>query len=164
VTPNADGAIQTRFRADCLSFRGADGKRHTQTPGAGRGLDFGGWSTPPLGKRVGQLKLRAPGAAAGPSGTARLYRLGRLNLIWFDLSPMPLLASPGVYAAWLHSPTDGNKLAIIHSGQTRGAELTIYSALPSHPTRFRELLITTERSDRPRKPSRTVLAGAFETP
>jgi hypothetical protein len=166
VIPNADGVIQTGFQPRYLSFRGADGKRHTLSPLQSQpGLTFEGSSTPPIGNLAGQLTLEPSARAGGPSGVARIYKSPHLDLISFDLFRLPLLSSPGVYAAWLDSPPDKSKLlAIIHSGQTREGELTTYCALPSHPARFRELLITTERTLSPREPGRPVLTSTFALP
>lgn len=170
LTPNDDGVIQTSFQPFQLryvSFRGADGKRHTLSYHDQAGLGFQGFFTPPDGPLVDQLTLHATARGTGPIGTARIYKTPRshLNIIWIDLSHMPVLRTPDVYAAWLYSPPHKSKLlAIIHSGQTRGGELTTYSGLPSHPARFRELLITTERTLSPHKPGPPVLISAWRVP
>jgi hypothetical protein len=162
VTPNADGVIQANVYG-YVTFRDAQGKRHTKTVGT---MGFEGWSTPPLGHPVGEIKLQAAGRTPGPTGTARIYKSGRLNLLWLDLFNLPQLTPPRVYAVWLTAPPTGatKLLAIIRSGQTRRDELTTYCGLPYRPSRFRELLITSTSAPQSGQPGPAALSARITIP
>jgi hypothetical protein len=114
---------------------------------------------------VDRVKLAAPHGARIPSGTAEVVtRRGQLGLVLVARGLPPNTASDG-YAVWLTGGPSGHEELLGFVDRVgRNGKLKTAAALPPSARSYRQMIVTRERSTRPRRPGPVILSGRLAVP
>ena len=107
-----------------------------------------------------QINLRAAHKGSKALGIAQIVRQNGTRAMAIVGQDVPATTDNSFYAVWLYnSLSDAVRLGFTPSVGSDGKLQTLVPSLPANASRFKELLITRETTNDPKKPGTFVLRG-----
>lgn len=108
------------------------------------------------------LNLTSPVGATQTVGVVDVVRTDGVIGIVVAAQGVPANSAHNAYAIWLYnSPTSYKFVGFIPNLVGKSGKFASEGELPPHASRYRQLLITLETQDKPKRPGEVVLSGAF---
>jgi Sigma-70, region 4 len=113
-----------------------------------------------------QVNLTPPeGGDSNAAGVAQIARQGNQRAVALVAQGLPAANRSRFYAIWLYtSQTQAQFLGFPNPQPERNGRIETGFGLPNDANRYRELVITRETQERPRRPGTIVLRGRLELP
>jgi hypothetical protein len=113
-----------------------------------------------------QVNLTPPeGGNSRAAGVAQIARQGNQRAVALVAQGLPAANRSRFYAIWLYtSATQAQFLGFPNPQPERNGRIETGFGLPNNANRYRELVVTRETQERPRRPGTIVLRGRLELP
>ena len=113
-------------------------------------------------RAVAQINLTPAAAGSKAAGIAEVLEQSSVRELAIVAEHVPPNTTHpnNAYAVWLYnSPSDAYRLGFVNPGVTSSGKLSTAGRLPANASRYKQVIITTETTSRPKAPGPILLRG-----
>lgn len=114
-------------------------------------------------KVIGQVNLNSPTGNKSLKGIAQVIRQGSTLGVLLVATHVPANTTHNAYAVWLsNSSTDSELVGFLSTRVGSNGRLETEGPLPSNASHYKQMLVTLETHQKPKKPGPVVLEGPLK--